>query len=133
MTGNYFVTADKLGHFKFSCLNFNNEIEEEEITKNPREGGHKDSVKDIAFSPSDAKFITCSTDKTLKVWDTFELKCETNLTGHGSDVLAADWHPWMKMIASGGKDRFLKIWTLGERQANVCSLYHHTNSINCIR
>jgi polyadenylation factor subunit 2 len=52
--------------------------------------------------------------------------------GHGSDITSADWHPHMSLIASGGKDRILKIWDAREDE-ELCSLYNHTNSICKVR
>lgn len=122
-----------MGHFKFHLFDFDYELEEEEITKNPRLNRHKDAIRDISFSPNDNKFITCSIDKTLKIWDTYEVKFESVLEGHGSDVLTCDWHPWMNLVASGSKDRILKIWSPNQKQANICNIYHHTNSINTLK
>ena len=122
-----------MGHFKFSTFDLENKLEEEEITKKPRLKKHKDAIKDVAFSPGDSKFITCSTDKLLKLWDTHRVDCLDTLQGHGSDVLCVDWHPWMNLVASGGKDRLLKIWNLGSSQKNILNIYHHTNTINVMR
>ena len=129
----FLFSSDKLGHFKFSRFNLDNNLEEEEITRKPRLKKHKDSIKDVAFSPSDSKFMTCSTDKLLKLWDTHRVECLETMQGHGSDVLSVDWHPWMNLVASGGKDRLLKIWNIGGNQKNILNLYHHTNSINVLK
>ena len=127
------MTADKLGHFKLSSMTATDEFIVEEITKNPRLKRHKDAVRDIAFAPGDVKFLTCSTDKTVKIWDTYSMVCDSTWEGHGSDVLCADWHPSLALVASGGKDRILKFWSPNQKNPNVCNVYHHTNSINAMR
>jgi len=50
------------------------------------------------------------------------------LEGHGSDISTVDWHPYYSLIASGGKDRYIKIWDPRQR-GEICSMYNHTNSV----
>lgn len=71
---------------------------------------HNESVRDISFAPSDTKFVSCSDDLGIKVWDFFLCKEETLLAGHGSDVRSADWHPYSSLIVSGSKDQRIKLW-----------------------
>ena len=89
-------------------------------------------MRDIAFAPTDEKLITCSDDKTLRVVDFETGSYERVLEGHGSDVTSVDWHPYLSLIASGGKDRIVKIWD-AKSGLETCSLYSHTNSIAKIR
>lgn len=89
-----------------------------------------------SFSPSDSKFVSCSDDGTLRIFDF--LRCQeekvlrgkrrrileiiqhshasTNLDcsllGHGADVKCVHWHPQKALIVSGSKDNQqpIKLW-----------------------
>ena len=37
-------------------------------------------------------------------------KLKLDLPGHADEVFAVDWSPDGAMVASGGKDRVLKLW-----------------------
>ncbi|KAK9318904.1 hypothetical protein V1517DRAFT_85672 [Lipomyces orientalis] len=47
---------------------------------------HREAVRDLSFSPTDAKFVIASDDSTLKIWNFNEGQEERTLTGHGWDV-----------------------------------------------
>ena len=73
---------------------------------------HKEPVRSVSFSPTDAKFASCSDDGTVRVWDFFSCIEERVLRGHGADVKCVDWHPTKGLLASGSKDNQqpVKIW-----------------------
>lgn len=62
------------------------------------------------FSPTDAKFASCSDDGVIKIWDFGEAKEERAMEGHGWDVKALHWHPHRGLLASGSKDNTLRLW-----------------------
>ncbi|KAM9891299.1 hypothetical protein OXX69_012341, partial [Metschnikowia pulcherrima] len=72
--------------------------------------GHTDAIRDIAFSPNDSKFLTCSDDHAIKIWNFNNGKEERTLSGHHWDVKCADWHPSLGLIVSGSKDNLIKLW-----------------------
>ena len=45
-----------------------------------------------------------------QVWDLKTKKIKFDLPGHADEVYAVDWSPDGQMVASGSKDRLLKIW-----------------------
>lgn len=130
--GDYLLTADKTGFIKYFHTTIL--VENELVVKatDTDKLRHKDAIRDIAFSPNDEKFITCSEDKTLRVGDLESGRYEKVFEGHGSDVTTVDWHPYYSLTASGGKDRFIKVWDVKSGQ-EICSLYKHTNSLSKIR
>jgi WD40 repeat protein len=65
--------------------------------------------------------VSCSDDKTLKIWDFHEARVEKELEGHGSDVTTVDWHPFRSLIASGGKDHVMKFWDPKSLKKNVAT------------
>ena len=97
----WLVSADHDGIIKYWQPNFNNV---ESIR------GHTEPIRDLAFSPTDAKFVTASDDATCKIFDFTLGTTDTTLTGHGWDAKCCDWHPTKGLIASGSKDHLVKLW-----------------------
>ena len=77
---------------------------------------HKGSVEDIQWSPSEASvFISCSVDRSLKVWDVREPRraMVTNANAHESDINVVSWNPNVTyLLGSGADDGSFKIWDL---------------------
>ena len=46
----------------------------------------------------------------LQVWDVGKTKILGDLPGHADEVYAVDWSPDGSRVASGGKDKVLKMW-----------------------
>mmetsp|Transcript_43318 Transcript_43318/g.97908 ORF Transcript_43318/g.97908 Transcript_43318/m.97908 type:complete len:511 (-) Transcript_43318:122-1654(-) len=79
-------------------------------------GEHTGSVEDVQWSPSEATvFISCSVDRSLKVWDVREPRraMVTKGDAHQSDVNVISWNPSVAyLLASGADDGTFKIWDL---------------------
>lgn len=45
-----------------------------------------------------------------QVWDMRTKKVKVELPGHADEVFAVDWSPDGSSVASGGKDKVLKLW-----------------------
>lgn len=129
-------------YFKTNITYENKELTKKRTEQHPQR--HQEAVREIAIAPTDEKFVTCSDDKTLKIWDFHTASVDKTLEGHGSDVTTVDWHPSKSLIVSAGKDRVLKFWdpknpkNFFNFQSNehnnkhgmeLCSLYNHTNTI----
>jgi ribosome assembly protein 4 len=54
--------------------------------------------------------VSCSKDSTIKVWDCQTKKLKEDLPGHADEVFAVDWSPDGSAVASGGRDKVVKIW-----------------------
>ena len=54
--------------------------------------------------------ITCSDDKTIKIWDYQTKSCVAILEGHLSNVSFAIFHPELPLIVSGSEDGTVKFW-----------------------
>lgn len=76
-------------------------------------------VQCSSFSPTDNKFVTCSDDGTLRVFDFYRCQEEKVLRGHGADVKCVHWHPQKGLIVSGSKDNQqpIKLWDPKSGQA----------------
>eukprot|EP00727_Mastigamoeba_balamuthi_P012289 m51a1_g7683 putative wd40 repeat-containing protein (478) ;mRNA; f:20522-22436 len=94
---------------------------------------HTEAIRDISFAHSDLKFLTCSDDKSIKVWDFHTCTEERALQGHGWDVKGADWHPTMPLIVSGSKDNFVKLWD-AKSGKNIATLQNlHKGTVSRVR
>jgi len=68
--------------------------------------GHEGWVTGMTFSGE--RLVTCSTDKTVKVWDVDKQKVKKTMSGHTSRInsIAAD----NRMILSGSQDGNINVW-----------------------
>ena len=68
--------------------------------------GHEHWVTGLCFSGD--RLVTCSADKTVKVWDVDKQKVKKTMTGHTSRIntVAAD----NRMIISGSQDGNVNVW-----------------------
>jgi hypothetical protein len=77
------------------------------------EGGkrqHSHIVKEIVVFPDGSKAVSCSYDKTAKVWCLRTGRCLVTLKGHGSNVNECCIFPDDKKILTGSKDGTIKVW-----------------------
>jgi WD40 repeat protein len=70
--------------------------------------GHKGAVSGLAFADSDRLLISCSSDRTLRVWDTDSGVSLRVLQGHAKAVTSLCTRNGS--VYSGGKDGFLYRW-----------------------
>lgn len=54
--------------------------------------------------------VSGSKDTTLKVWDVKKKSLMFDLPGHSDEIFAVDWSPDGEKVASGSKDKILRIW-----------------------
>lgn len=96
----FMVVADEAGFVRY-YLSYDEKVKFQ---------AHKEPIADLSFAPTDEKFVTCSVDHSLRLWD-FGLAgsrdkrgvFERELRGHGDNVNSAQWHPQTSLIASGSK------------------------------
>ena len=46
----------------------------------------------------------------VQVWDVATRKLKLELPGHADEVFTVDWSPDGASVASGSKDRLLRLW-----------------------
>ncbi|CAK9293576.1 unnamed protein product [Gordionus sp. m RMFG-2023] len=83
--------------------------------------GHVQRVYQISFSNDNRLLVSASADSTIKIWKLNLSASEENdkkskqthlcvdLPGHADEVYAVDWSPDGSTVASGGKDKILKM------------------------
>lgn len=77
--------------------------------------GHKSSVEDIQWSPSEGTvFASASADKTVKIWDIRDKsKAQISFDAHTDDVNVISWNRNVGfLLASGSDDGSFKVWDL---------------------
>lgn len=100
----WLITADQGGLIKYWDAHMSNVHSMQ---------GHSEPARDISFSPTDAKYVSCADDSTIRLWDfdrSLSGSPESELSGHGWDVKSVEWHPYQALIASGSKDNLVKLW-----------------------
>jgi ribosome assembly protein 4 len=84
--------------------------------------GHVGPVYQIVWSYDSRYLVSASKDSTAKLWDISALSspskvgkvlktsAKDTLPGHADEVYALDWCPISGAVATGSKDRTIKIW-----------------------
>jgi WD40 repeat protein len=86
--------------------------------------GHEGCVNVVAFNKSGSLLLSGSDDSEVKIWDPFTRQCLTSLSGHISNVFAADFLPHKndKEIVTGGNDADVRYY---EIEKKICTVYQH--------
>ncbi|KAJ3018418.1 WD repeat-containing protein 24 [Thoreauomyces humboldtii] len=81
------------------------------IARNAFEG-KSESVRDVQFCPSNPwEFVAAFENGTIQKWDVrFPAMYERKWNAHNGLALTVDWHPDGRLVASGGRDRLIKVW-----------------------
>ncbi|XP_061387172.1 pre-mRNA 3' end processing protein WDR33-like [Musca vetustissima] len=117
----WMVTGDHAGYVKYWQSNMNNVKMFQ---------AHKEAIRGISFSPTDSKFVSCSDDGTLRIFDFLRCQEEKVLRGHGADVKCVHWHPQKGLIVSGSKDNQqpIKLWDPKSGTA-LATLHAHKSTV----
>lgn len=95
--------------------------------------GHSHFISDMQLSQDSRFCLTGSWDGTLRLWDIKKGATIRRFVSHSRDVLAVAFSPDNRQIASGGRDKNLKIWnTVGECKFNV-EQNAHTDWVSCVK
>lgn len=78
---------------------------------------HMYTINNIAFSPNGKHFVTCSMDKSIKVWDAERMKLlkvidKARHAGHGTSVNKLFWSDYDSLLVSASDDRTISVWDL---------------------
>jgi eukaryotic-like serine/threonine-protein kinase len=90
--------------------------------------GHTGTINAIAFHADGHRFVSASSDRTVRLWDAVTGQCLRVFEGHTDEVFTAAFHPGGTRIASGGRDRAIWLWDPASGQ-EVARLPGHTNYV----
>lgn len=72
--------------------------------------GHKSIITDVHFTRNDAQIVSCSYDRTIKIWNAQAATIDRTLMGHTDAVTSCDLSPDGRYIASCSLDNTIRLW-----------------------
>ncbi|OCK82990.1 WD40 repeat-like protein [Lepidopterella palustris CBS 459.81] len=94
--------------------------------------GHKKGVSAVKISPDGRRIASCSSDATIKIWDSKTGKLEHTLEGHLAGISTIAWSPDSTILASGSDDKSIRLWDVTTGQPHPVPLLGHHNYIYSI-
>ncbi|KAI8334412.1 WD40-repeat-containing domain protein [Chlamydoabsidia padenii] len=77
--------------------------------------GKSESVRDVQFNPMvNHEFAAAFETGTIQKWDMRNPKAlyDRKVSAHNGPCLTVDWHPTGRTVASGGRDKTIKVWDM---------------------
>ncbi|KAI8146794.1 WD40-repeat-containing domain protein [Fennellomyces sp. T-0311] len=107
--GNILLSASQDGTMK--CW----DLREPKLASRYRFEGKSESVRDVQFNPVHLhEFAAAFETGTIQKWDMRNPKAlyERKFSAHNGPCLTVDWHPSGRFVASGGRDKTIKVWDM---------------------
>ena len=81
------------------------------------------------FETEITKVLSCSVDKTVRIWNAVTGECEQTLEGHTDAVFSASFSPDGAKVVSGSADNTVRIWNAVKGECEQ-KLEGHTDAVN---
>ncbi|KAK8772541.1 hypothetical protein V5799_024218 [Amblyomma americanum] len=72
--------------------------------------GHDNWVRGVKFHPGGKYLLSCSDDKTLRVWELAHQRCCKTLEAHSHFCTSLDFHRTAPYVVTGSVDQAVKVW-----------------------
>jgi len=82
--------------------------------------GHEETVTRVLFTPDGNNLVSCSKDKTVRIWDVRTGLEQRVLHGHTDRILGLAISPDGRLIASSGADSTVRIWETQTGRQRLC-------------
>ncbi|KAG2374241.1 hypothetical protein C9374_011078 [Naegleria lovaniensis] len=93
---------------------------------------HEGTVNDIAFDYTSQFLLSCSSDNTAKLWSLQYQQFVSCFLGHSQAPLSCDISYDGRVVATGGKDKVIKLFDSGSAKC-IVDLKQHTDFVNKVR
>ncbi|RKU31628.1 hypothetical protein C6497_01495 [Candidatus Poribacteria bacterium] len=99
----------------------------------PDDGGGKQQVFSVGYSPDGSIIATASSENTIQLWDahTHDLLTTHTLSGHIDYVSSVMYSPDGKTIVSGSVDNSVRLWDVNTHQ-EIMVLKEHTDLVSSV-
>ncbi len=93
--------------------------------------GHTGDVNSVALSRDGRRAISGGDDKTVRVWNLQNGRCERVLEGHTGQVWNVALSSDGRRAISGGDDKTVRVWDLQNGRCELV-LQGHANEVDCV-
>ncbi|CCJ28704.1 unnamed protein product [Pneumocystis jirovecii] len=128
LTGYWLLSASQDGTIKLWDLRDRNGSSKHTMQ------GRAESVRDIQFNPNSmSEFAAAFENGTVQRWDIRKPNMyERKINAHSGLTLTLDWHPDGQHIATGGRDKMIKIWDMFSETSKPISVIQTTAPVSKI-
>merc|ERR1711974_577488 len=92
--------------------------------------GHSNFVRGVSFARKH-ELITCSDDRTVRIWDLFQGKEVRKLQGHTAAVYDLAVHAKTRVVCSASQDTTLRMWNI-DTGTCLSNLVGHKADVNSV-
>ncbi|MGC3948528.1 MAG: WD40 repeat domain-containing protein [Chryseolinea sp.] len=109
-TGHRLLSGSRDARLKSWNTQSNYELQQEVIA-------HLYAINHLDFSPDGKHFVTCSMDRSVKVWETEDVRLlkvidRARHAGHGTSVNKVLWTSFHEQLLSASDDRTISVWNI---------------------
>lgn len=94
-----------------SIIKEKNQQQGDEIMNNRKLIGHSGSVYGLSFSPDNRYLLSCSEDKTTKLWSMDTFTPLVNYKGHNHPIWDVEFSPMGHYFATASHDQTARLWS----------------------
>ncbi|CAG8627994.1 8401_t:CDS:10 [Gigaspora rosea] len=94
--------------------------------------GHSGPIFGLSFSPDNKYLVSCSEDRTVRLWSTDTYTNVVCYKGHNSPVWDVDFSPYGFYFATAGHDRTARLWSC-DHIYPLRIFAGHLSDVDCVK